>query len=451
MRGQLNWRASTPAPVLYALRALLPLPYSPSEAFELWHNHPETCLILHPARVIRIASEQAWDFDRAAFAVSGQDESWLTGCVRRYAWSLAAHSDVHYEWNLSLKDTQCAAGFGVLIAICDGGLDGNRRPGAEDVDVGAGEAGVGSLQSNLARGPDRDPGIPRRRDYGVPATQPGPDGVDRPVQSPVHAGHPYRPLTDTEPFLSGSYLIERRHKRDLRRESARQGTAIAISELDDQKRNLLFDLRGAFVQVLQQKAVVAVTRESLEFYDRMLAVSRDRYKAGDIAQVDLDRLELQRVQFETDVQTALVNLRTAKIQLQMLLNDRTPVEQLDVSGRFDYAEILTPLEELRQNAFDSRADLRAAVQAVDKARTDYRLAVANGSTDPTFQWDVGHQQGFVLLSASASLFRCASSTGTRAKRRARSSTSSETSGWWRRTGRRCSATSIRRTPRYRAI
>jgi cobalt-zinc-cadmium efflux system outer membrane protein len=77
----------------------------------------------------------------------------------------------------------------------------------------------------------------------------------------------------------------------------------------------------------------------------------------------------------------------------MLLNDRTPVEQLDVSGTFDYGEILTPLEELRQNAFDSRADLRGAVQAVDKARTDHRLAVANGSTDPTFQWDVGHQQG----------------------------------------------------------
>jgi cobalt-zinc-cadmium efflux system outer membrane protein len=77
----------------------------------------------------------------------------------------------------------------------------------------------------------------------------------------------------------------------------------------------------------------------------------------------------------------------------MLLNDRTPVEQLDVSGRFDYAEILTPLEELRQNALDSRADLRAAVQAVDKARTDYRLAVANGSTDPTFQWAAGHQEG----------------------------------------------------------
>jgi len=40
--------------------------------------------------------------------------------------------------------------------------------------------------------------------------------------------YPYRPLAETEPFLSGSYLIERRHKRDLRRASAQQGTAIAV-------------------------------------------------------------------------------------------------------------------------------------------------------------------------------------------------------------------------------
>ncbi len=204
--------------------------------------------------------------------------------------------------------------------------------------------------------------------------------------------YPYRPFSDSVPLVSTSYLIERRHKRALRRESAQEGTAIAISELDDQRRNLLFDLRTAFIQVLQQKSVLTVTRESLEFYDRSLAVSRDRFKAGDIAQVDLDRLELQRVQFETDVQTALVNLRTAKIQLQMLLYDRTPVEKLDVAGPFDFKEILNPLEELRQNAFDSRADLRAAIQSVEKARTDYHLAVANGSTDPTFLLDVGREE-----------------------------------------------------------
>jgi len=187
--------------------------------------------------------------------------------------------------------------------------------------------------------------------------------------------NPYQPFANTLPFVSGSYLIERQHKRALRRESARNATAIASSQLADQTRNLLFDLRNAFVLVLQHKAVLAVTRESLVYYDRVLEVSRDRFRAGDIAQVDLDRLELQRVQFETDVQTALVNLRTAKIQLRALLNDRTPVDQLDVTGPFDYAEILTPLEELRQMASENRPDLRAALQAVDPGTR---------STDPSF-------------------------------------------------------------------
>jgi len=197
-------------------------------------------------------------------------------------------------------------------------------------------------------------------------------------------GNPYRPFTNALPFVEGSYLVERKHKRQLRLESAQKGTAIAVSQLADQERDLLFDLRTAFVQVLQQKAVLAIARESLTYYDRMLGVSRDREKVGDIAPVDLDRLELQRVQFESDLQTAIVNLRTAKIQLQALLDDRTPVEQLDVRGEFDFAEIITPLEEFRKIALDTRPDLRAALQAVDKARTDHQLAVANGSTDPIF-------------------------------------------------------------------
>ena len=45
-------------------------------------------------------------------------------------------------------------------------------------------------------------------------------------------------------------------------------------------------------------------RENLEYWDRELAVNRNRFRAGDLAQVDLDRLELQRVQFESDLETA---------------------------------------------------------------------------------------------------------------------------------------------------
>ena len=194
----------------------------------------------------------------------------------------------------------------------------------------------------------------------------------------------WQPFTGTFESPSISYLHERQHKRELRLESAQKGTSIATSQQADLERTLLFNLRNAFVQTLQAKAVLDVSKANLDYYDHVLSVSGEQYKAGDIAQIDLDRLQLQRVQFEADVQSAAVNLRTAKIQLLELLNDRTQVDQFDVVGPFDFSEQLQSLDDYRKIALDARPDLRAAVESVDKAKTDHNLAVANGSTDPTF-------------------------------------------------------------------
>jgi outer membrane protein, heavy metal efflux system len=208
------------------------------------------------------------------------------------------------------------------------------------------------------------------------------------TQSPPNGGPPiYSPFAYAFPAGSISYLHERRHKRELRLESAQKGTEITVAQYADQERNLVFNLRTAFVQTLQQKAILDLTRDNLAYYNRLMDVSRERLKAGDIAKVDYQRLELQRVQYETDVQTAIVNLRTAKIQLLQLLNERTPVDGFDVTGPFDFSTDLQPLTDLERVAMDTRPDLKAAVEAVDKAQTDYRLAVANGSTDPTFGAD----------------------------------------------------------------
>jgi cobalt-zinc-cadmium efflux system outer membrane protein len=186
-----------------------------------------------------------------------------------------------------------------------------------------------------------------------------------------------------------SYLHEREHKRELRLESAKKGTAIAVSTQADLTRTLLFGLRSAFVSTLQAKAVLQLAKDNLAYYDHVLDISRTRFKAGDIAQIDLDRLELQRVQYESDIETADVNLRTAKIALLTLLNERTPIDKYDVIGTFDFSEQRKSQDELRKIALDSRPDLKAALQAVDKAQTDHKLAVANGSTDPTFGIDAG--------------------------------------------------------------
>src|SRR3984885_2847142 len=197
----------------------------------------------------------------------------------------------------------------------------------------------------------------------------------------------WKPLSGVQVQASLSYLHERDHKRDLRLKSAQQAIGVATAQHLDLERNLLFNLRSAFVQTLQAKAVVKLSREELGYYDHIIDISQQRFHAGDLAQVDLDRIELQRVQYEADLQTAEVNLRTAKIQLLQLLDDKTPVDQFDVTGPFDFNEQILALDELRRVAMEERPDLKAAVESVDKARTDYKLAVANGSTDPTFGVD----------------------------------------------------------------
>lgn len=194
----------------------------------------------------------------------------------------------------------------------------------------------------------------------------------------------WQPLAGTQYQPNFSYLHERERKRELRLESAKEGTQITASQHEDLERNLLFSLRSMFVQTLEAKAVLGLSKADLDYYDKIIEISRTRFKVGDIAQIDLDRIELLRVQYEAEIETATVNLRTAKFQLMQLLNERTPVDKFDVIGTFDWSDALRPLEDFHQIALDNRPDLRAAIETIQQSVTNHKLAVANGSADPTF-------------------------------------------------------------------
>jgi outer membrane protein, heavy metal efflux system len=193
----------------------------------------------------------------------------------------------------------------------------------------------------------------------------------------------WRPFAGTFVSPGVSYLFERQNKRGLRLEVAKQGTAVGVAQLSDSERTLLFSLRNAFVGVLQAKVVLRLAKDNLEYYDKLLKVSRDRFEAGDIARIDFDRLELQRLQYESDLQTATVNLRTTKITLLALMDDRRPLDSFDVDGPYDFIGEILSLDDYRKAALDARPDLRAAVLSLEQAKSSYQLAVANGSTDPT--------------------------------------------------------------------
>jgi outer membrane protein, heavy metal efflux system len=192
---------------------------------------------------------------------------------------------------------------------------------------------------------------------------------------------PFKGTTEQPNF---SYLHERGHKRELRLESAQEGTRITQSQHEDLERNMVFTLRAAFVATLQAKFVLDMAKADLDYYDKIIDISRTTFKAGGMAQIDLDRIELLRVQYESEIQNAIVNLRTAKIQLLQLLNDRTPVDQFDVTGPFDFSDALQPLNTYRDAAVAARPDLQAALQTIQQSETNHKLAIANGTADPTY-------------------------------------------------------------------
>src|SRR5262249_53111662 len=146
---------------------------------------------------------------------------------------------------------------------------------------------------------------------------------------------------------------------------------------------LLFNLRSAFVGILQAKAVVKVTRDNLDYYDHILKISRDRYEAGDIARIDLDRLELQRLQYESALQNALLNLRTTNINLLTLLDHLRLVDSFDIEGTFDSSEGILSVDDFRKHCLDACLVLKVAVFTVHQASTNYNLAEADVTVDPT--------------------------------------------------------------------
>jgi outer membrane protein, heavy metal efflux system len=198
---------------------------------------------------------------------------------------------------------------------------------------------------------------------------------------------PVDPFNNSQWTPTVQQLFERRHKRQLRVASAQEATSIATTDADDVRRTLTFNLRDAFNRILLSKSLLDLAQENMQYYDEVIRLNRERLKAGDISQSDFDRLDLQRVQFESDLVNARVNQRTAKIDLLQFLNDRQPVDSFDVAGDFGFKETIVLPQELHEQALESRPDLRSATRAVEKAQVDNRLAWANGSTDPTLGFE----------------------------------------------------------------
>ncbi|HZC22619.1 MAG TPA: TolC family protein [Candidatus Binatia bacterium] len=203
-----------------------------------------------------------------------------------------------------------------------------------------------------------------------------------PLLSPSYFGTPWSevPLPQ-EGDASLAYTLELGHKRQACLAAAKDRSAVTRSTVVDNERNFAFQVASQFIGVLLAESSLDFAQQDLKNFQKTVEVSAQRYKAGDISQGDLLKIQLQMLQFQTDVSTAQLNRIQSLAALWQLLGFESVPDEYDVDGELDYQPVRARLDELTSLALRSRPDLRAAQLSTTSTQSQYRLARAEGKPD----------------------------------------------------------------------
>jgi cobalt-zinc-cadmium efflux system outer membrane protein len=186
------------------------------------------------------------------------------------------------------------------------------------------------------------------------------------------------------------YLFERGRKRQHRLQAAKDQTAVTTSTVFDNERTLTFQVASQFISVQLAESTLDLAEQDMKSFQNTVDISKARYDAGDISEDDFLKIKLQLLQFQTDVSQAVLAKVQALVGLRQMLGYQSVSADFDVSGDFDYQPLKLDLEDLQAAALRDRPDLRAAVQGVTAAKSQYELAKANGKQDVSATIDYTH-------------------------------------------------------------
>ena len=185
--------------------------------------------------------------------------------------------------------------------------------------------------------------------------------------------------------LSLGQPIELGGKRRRRVESARAATRVTGYELADLRRQTVLQVKKSFTDILVARDTLAVAEENLKTLDELERIQRFRAERGDISELELLRIQVQRFAFERDASDARRALSAAKIALRAVVGPDRIADDFDAVGDLGFRDLFVRRADLYRRVLDNRPDIRAAEAARDKARADVNLARANAWWDITPQ------------------------------------------------------------------
>jgi len=183
------------------------------------------------------------------------------------------------------------------------------------------------------------------------------------------------------------YLFERGKKRQHRLAAAQSATAVTEAQVSDAQRSVLANTAQLFIAALLAKSNLEFAESLFDSYKKTVQVSEERQNAGSISKNDLLKIQLQSLQFESDVNNAELVRAQALASLRQFLGFDSVPQVYAVVGSLAYEPVTARLEDLQARALASRPDLQAAQRSVTASQSQVGLAKANSKVDFNVTFD----------------------------------------------------------------
>jgi cobalt-zinc-cadmium efflux system outer membrane protein len=199
-------------------------------------------------------------------------------------------------------------------------------------------------------------------------------------------------------------LLERGGKRDRRIEVAGKAKSVVQAQFLNATRLLILDVQSGCVDVLLAKANLALAEDTLKTFDSIVEINTSRVAAGDLAEVELVRSRVARLQYRNAVMQAESKLKASRNHLQTLLGRSSISPNFDVVGELKVTSEPAALDFLKAKALELRPDLQALLRNGERIDADLRLQQAQAKVDYTlgsefhrqFHNGTGNSLGFFL-------------------------------------------------------
>jgi cobalt-zinc-cadmium efflux system outer membrane protein len=183
------------------------------------------------------------------------------------------------------------------------------------------------------------------------------------------------PLIASQTFSYNiSQDLELGGKRAKRIDLADADTQVAQAQFEIAVWQMTNDVKRKFYAVLLAKALLDLSNENQKTFEEIVQRTTDIFRSGEISGLDLQRLEVEKFKFDTDVANSERDYQLALRDLRLALGGDYMSMNIETAGAMDYYKSYDfSFADLRDKALSARPDLKAAQIEEKAADANIRL------------------------------------------------------------------------------